>query len=90
MKKAAIVILVLLNVGLVTALLVSSANPAQAQMVGGGNYLVVSAHIDTNYDGLWITDVVKKKIIVFRYDKVRKQFKAFGPRKIEGDFPKPS
>ena len=62
MKKAAILILVLLNVGLVTALLVNSAKPAQAQIGGGSSYMVVAGHmggnIGTENDGLYITDVV--------------------------------
>ncbi len=93
MKKAAILILVLLNVGLVTALLVNSAKPAQAQIGGGSSYMVVAGHmggnIGTENDGLYITDVVKKKLIVFKYDTNKKSFVAITGRKIEGDFPKP-
>lgn len=88
MKKAAIVVLVLLNVALAGALLINASSPAQAQgFRGATDYAVVVGHIDTDYDGIWITDLTRKKLIVFRYDKGKRMFQAFQPRKLKTDFP---
>ncbi len=88
MKKAAIVVLVLLNVALAGALVITTSPEAQAQgFRGATDYAVVAGHIDTDYDGIWITDLTRKKLIVFRYDKAKKVFHAFQPRKLKTDFP---
>ncbi len=91
MKKGLIVALVCVNVGLVAALvLVASAQPAEAQIIGAGtDYLVVTGKISSDYEAVYVLDLSKMALGAWKIDKTTKKFKPYRPHSLKRDFPAP-
>ena len=73
-RHSIIVALVGLNLFLLAAILFSVSSPteAQAQPVGGaGNYLLVSAEVQNNYDALYVIDLPQRLLHAFLLNRSR-------------------
>lgn len=91
MRKAVIVILMFLNVGLLAGLLLSSTPRAQAQAFrGASNYLMLTSKLDSNTDCVLVLDMAKRRLVGWEFDKTRKKMKIMpgGARDIRNDFRK--
>jgi len=88
MKQALIVALVCLNAALLVALVFGTATPtADAQVVGGGaNYLLMTARIGGNYEGVFLLDLKTRQIAAVRYDKNRNRMVGIARRELARDF----
>jgi hypothetical protein len=87
MKKALIVTLVCVNAGLLAALLLGTAQPAQAQAYGGADYLVVTAQIAVDWDAVWVLDMAKRRLRAFGFNKQSNRLVPFGGgRDLARDF----
>ena len=88
MKQLILVALACLNAALLVALVfVSSAPPAEAQIVGGGvDYLVMTGAVAQNYDALYVLDLASRQIAAWRYDKKDNLLKLVGRRRLPADF----
>ena len=75
MKKKLIVFLVCANAGLLVALVLGSAIPAaDAQVVGGGaDYMMVTGHIGSDWDGVFVIDLAKRRMLMWYFDKTNKR-----------------
>jgi hypothetical protein len=91
MKTVLIVLLACINVALLGTLVGGTLVPkAQAQAVRGNtDYLVVTGHIESKADALYILDLAKRRLAVFRIDPTSKKMIAVGARRLKIDFPKP-
>jgi hypothetical protein len=73
-KHTLIIALVGLNLFFLAAILFSVSSPTQAhaQPVGGaGNYLVVAAEVQNNYDALYVVDLPQRLLHVFALNRAR-------------------
>ena len=88
MKQAILVALACLNAGLLVALVfISSAPPADAQIVGGGaDYLVMTGAVAQNYDALYVLDLASRQLAAWKYDKKDNMLKLVGRRSLLRDF----
>ena len=89
MKKFVIIGLICLNVGLLLALASSAwaATPAQAQVVvGGKNYMVLTAKVRSDEDAVIITDLDTRRTLAFRYDNNKKDLVPFRGIKLDREF----
>lgn len=88
MKKPLIIGLVCINVLLVAALVFTAGTPrANAQVYrGGADYLMVSGHVGTDWDAVYILDLGGRKLLGLRYDKTRKQMMPIRGRELNNDF----
>lgn len=88
MKKAVIVALVALNVGLLSWLLARSVAPAQAQIRGKTDYLVVTAKSGRNNGAVVVIDLEAQKMAAFKMDVNSKRMVPYGGgRSLVKDFP---
>ncbi|MFP4107258.1 MAG: hypothetical protein ACLFVU_14390 [Phycisphaerae bacterium] len=71
MKNALIAVLVCVNVALLVGLVFGSGavDDAKAQVVIGQDYMLVTGKIDQNEDAVYITDLKKKQMLAFKYDR---------------------
>jgi hypothetical protein len=89
MKSTWLSLLVCLNLLLLTGLFLISAPPATAyaQATGlAGNYMMVSAQVQSNYDALYVVDMRRRTMHVFLIDRGTKQLEYADYRELERDF----
>ena len=95
MKQALLVALACLNAALLVALVFhAGAQPAQAQVIGGGaNYLVLTVEAAQYYDALYVLDLATRQLAVWKFDKRTNRLvfvtKRLLPRDFGRDRPKP-
>ena len=90
MKRILIVSLVCINVVLLGALLFEAAAPrADAQVIGGGtDYIVLTGHVGTDWDAVYVIDLASRRLAAWRLEKSRRpRLVAFGVRELTADFP---
>ena len=88
-KQAMIVVLVGLNLFLLAGILFTVGSPpaAMAQRVGGaGNYLMVAAEVQDNYDGLYIFDLSLRRLHAFTTKKGSNKLEFRDSRDLGQDF----
>lgn len=88
MKRALIIALVVVNVGLLAALMLATDPPkAYGQAVRGAtDYLVVTGHYERNYDAIYMIDLAKRKLCFFLVDKTTKKIQPYSLRRLRTDF----
>ena len=88
MKNVVVVALLCLNAALLVALVFEAGTPpAQGQIIGGGtNYLMMTGKIGTDYDALYVVDLAKQRLIMWRYDHARKHMVKVARRDFTRDF----
>lgn len=90
MKRALIVTLAGISAALLLALILGAGTPkANAQGVIGAttDYLVITGHIGKDWDGVYVIDVRKRRMVAFRFDKAKKELIAYrGVRRLANDF----
>ena len=87
MKKKLIVLLVCLNAALLVALMVGSAVPTQGQVVGGGaDYILLTAHIGSDWDGVYVIDLAKRRMLMLYFDKTKKRLLPYRGVDLTTDF----
>ena len=88
MKKTLIVTLVCVNVVLLLALVLGTAAPkAHGQVFrGGADYLMITGHIGSNWDAVYIVDLAKRRMLSWRFDKTSKRLLPFRGRQLRSDF----
>ncbi len=81
MKKVTIVTLVCLNVALLGALVAQSLPQADAQVAAPGataaappNYMLLTGHIRSNEDVVYVLDVNSGKLLAWEFDHKDKRF----------------
>lgn len=89
MKKALIVALVFVNVGLAAALIAGSVPPAQAQTIRGANdFLMMTGRIEQSFDAIYILDMQNRRLAAWQFDRTTKRLKPFKGRVLTTDFPR--
>jgi len=88
MKKAVIVTLVCVNAALLAALVLGAGAPkAEAQVFrGGADYLMMTGHIGTDWDAVYIIDLAQRRLAAWQFNKTRKRLVAIGVRDLKNDF----
>lgn len=88
MKKAAIIALVCLNVGLLTWVLQTSLTPAHGQTLrGASGYLLLTGHV-RNGDAVYVVDLRTRRLSAWMYDQRAKNLVQFRGRDLVTDFKK--
>ena len=87
-KRKLIVALACINVALVVWMLsVSSAPPAQAQVIGvGTDYLVAPGRIATDRAAVYVVDLARHALAAWHIDTTSKDFELIGVRDLKADF----
>ena len=86
MKKAVIVMLAALNVGLLAWVLTVHSAPAHAQTVRGlSDYLQVSGKVSENTEAIYVLDLKTRNLKGWYYSSDRKLVELRG-RDLEADF----
>lgn len=89
-KRAALGLLICVNVALLAAIVLKTTSPqaALAQAVGGlnDNYMVVTGEIQDGNDAIYIVDVKGRALHVFIYDRGRRVLQYASSRNLERDF----
>ncbi len=89
MKRAVIVALIVVNVGLAAALIAGAVAPAQAQTIRGANdFLMMTAKIEQNYDAVFVLDMQSRRLAAWQFDRTAKRMKPFKGRLLTTDFPR--
>ena len=95
MKKSAIVVLVCLNVALLGTLVARSLPQAEAQVAtrtpvaAPPNYLLLTGHIRSNEDVVYVLDVNSGKLLAWEFDHKDKRFEVIRlGRNLVTDFSK--
>ncbi len=95
MKKLALVTLVCLNVALLGTLVARSLPQADAQVAvrvpapAAPNYLLMTGHIKTDQDVVYVLDVNSAKLLAWEFDHKTKRFEAIRlGRNLVTDFSK--
>lgn len=88
MKKAIILTLVGVNLTLLVSLaLVSEPPKAYGQSIKGGtDYLMVTGHLRTSYDILYLVDTGKRKMVGLVVDQTSQKITPHGGRRLTVDF----
>ncbi len=88
MKRAIIVGLLCLNVGLLVWLVSVAGTPtAKAQVLGGGNdYMLLTGEVAGGFDALYMLDLASRKIRVLRFDKTTKRMVSVGLLDLKREF----
>jgi hypothetical protein len=90
MRSKLILALLAVNVVLLLSLVAVNlwqAPSAYAQVAGGGtDYLVLNAKIGDTWDGLYIIDLSKRRLVSLRFDKTTKKLTACRGRLLDRDF----
>jgi len=90
MKKAIIVSLICLNVGLLAALVFGEGAPqAKAQQTDYFNetdYAVVAGKIETNLEVVYVLDMATQKLGVWKYDMSNRRMIPWRSRSLPSDF----
>jgi hypothetical protein len=87
MRRIVIAALVCVNVALLAALLLG-ADPAEAQVVGGGtDYMVITARIAEGHEAVFIIDVGEQEMAAWKFDRKRRRLVGLGEaRQLTRDF----
>ncbi len=90
MKKRLIVTLLCVNAALIVVLAFVTGLPsAQAQIVGGGtDYLLMTGHISSSYDAIYVIELNSQRIAAFKMDRTTKKIALMGARVLTKDFRK--
>ena len=88
MKKTLIVILVCVNLALLLGLVFSpTARKAEAQVFRGGtDYLMITGHINRDWDAVYVIDLARRQLLGWRFDKGRKRLLPIRGRRLKDDF----
>ena len=87
MRTTIIAVLLCANVALLGLLLVlSSPPPAQAQGIGGVDYIMVPGNIRETVHAVYILDVNSQALVALYVDKTTKDLTLIGKRNVKGDF----
>ncbi len=88
MKRIAIVLLVALNLALVAAVVFhAAAEPATAQVVGGGaDYVTMTTTVGSNEEVLLVIDLRTRRLGAWQYDHNRRQLIPYAGRDLARDF----
>lgn len=88
MKKAILVALVCINVGLVLALVFGANTPqAKAQGFGaGGNYIAATGQYGEGQEILYVVDLDAGRMIAWHYNQTGKRLSVVGTRELKRDF----
>jgi len=89
MKRAIILALVCINLGLLAALIAGTVQEAQAQtMRGASDYLMVTGKIEANFDAIYILDLKTRRLAAWQFDRTAKRLRPFKGRVLTTDFPR--
>ncbi|HUS91817.1 MAG TPA: hypothetical protein VM695_08205 [Phycisphaerae bacterium] len=87
MRRALIVALVCINVGLLAALIGVNLNRADAQTFRGGNdYIMVTGKIESSFDAIYVIDLKSRALAAWRFDRTAKKLVPYKGRILEQDF----
>ncbi len=89
LKRYAVAALVCVNLILLTGIILVSTSPptALAQDRGlSGNYLIVTAEIQSEFDGVFVMDVKQRRLHSFYYERGKRALIYGGSRDLEADF----
>ena len=88
MKKKLIIVLACVNAALLAALMLGLWTPgAQAQVVGGGaDYMMLTAHIGSDFDAVYIVELGTRRIAMLYVDKTTKRLRAFKGMRLLDEF----
>lgn len=87
MKKPLIVALVCVNVVLLAALVALNLEPAQAQVMRGGNdYLMTTGRVEASFDAVYVIDLKTRRLAAWRFDRTRKRLIPYRGRSLVTDF----
>lgn len=89
MKKAVIVILLCLNVGLLAGLFYVNMSSADAQMqmlpFKTTNYVVSTVSIGANWEGVCIIDMATRKMLCLKWNRSTQKIEPIGGKSIYRD-----
>jgi len=87
-RRIVIVALACINLALLSAVvLVASAPPAEAQVIGAGvDYLVVTARLSEDQSAIYVVDLAKQAMAVWDFDKTAKKLRTVDGRSLANDF----
>jgi len=85
-KKFAILALVCLNLALVGGLVHVNMAPAEAGLFKTTNYVVMTGHINSDTDALYIIDLATQKLAAWRWDINQKRMVIISGRTLTKDF----
>jgi len=92
MKKALIVTLLGLNIALLVALVLGANSPeAKAQVAGVRkytDYIMITGHMSTDVDAVYVVDMATKRLAAWKFDKTRKRLIRYRVRDLGRDFEK--
>ena len=87
MKRALIVALLCLNVGLLAALAISSSRPAYGQAYRGAtDYMLITSKLSDGWDGVYVVDLAKRRMVGWKFDKQKKKLVVLSARDFKTDF----
>ncbi len=87
MKTALLVALVGVNLALALALVVTQNPTADAQVLRGGtDYIVQTALLGTEWDAVWVVDLRTRRLVVWKFDKTKKELVPMRGRRLIDDF----
>jgi hypothetical protein len=86
MKRALIVALLCLNVGLLLSLALNSTPRAYGQTFRGTDYLMVTATLDENWDGVFVIDLASRRLAGWKVDQQRRRLVTLTGRDLNNDF----
>ena len=86
-KRAILVALVIVNLGLLVGLVEANLPPAQATVFKTTNYVVVTGKVSSSLDALYVIDLASQQMAAFTWDKTAKRMRAIGRRReLNEDF----
>lgn len=88
MKKTVIIALVCVNVALLASLMLWATTPkANAQVLrGGADYLLMTGHIGSDWDAVYIIDMGSRRLLAWQFDKTKKRLVPIRGRQLKNDF----
>jgi len=89
MKQFLLVALICLNAALVVTLVFGATAERAYGQAMGSNYLVITGHINTDHDAVWILSLAERRLSGLRWNKTTKRLAAIGPsggRDLRRDF----
>ena len=87
MKKFIIVALLVLNVGLLAGIVLSSNEPAYAQHAYlDTDYILITGQIANDWDAVYIIDLKREELASFRFDRTQKRLIPYRKRNLTTDF----
>ncbi|MFW6061605.1 MAG: hypothetical protein ACOC93_02235 [Planctomycetota bacterium] len=86
MKKALIVALVCINVGLLATLMLETTLPEAKGQVRAADYQMITAAVGSDYDAVFILDLGTRRLAALAMDKGRGRLQPYEGRRLVNDF----